>query len=98
MTKVLKLLILLRTNDSRKRRQSVILTEKNAKCLKITNESKGKIIDLTNNLYENVEPKGLQKEICDICKRKFDTSNDLMIHTSQDHLAETIKFAKENIL
>ena len=41
--------------------------------------------------------KTVQKEICDICKKEFDSPKDLMLHTSLEHLAETIQFAKNNI-
>ena len=39
----------------------------------------------------------LPNQICDICKKEFNSPKDMMIHTSLEHLAETIQFAKNNI-
>ena len=40
----------------------------------------------------------MKKEICEICKKEFNSATDMMTHTSLEHLAETIQFAKKHIL
>ena len=39
-----------------------------------------------------------QQEICEICKKEFNSAKEMMTHTSLEHLAETIKFANNYIL
>ena len=60
-------------------------------------------IEEDEKLNSNSEPtetdeENVQKPTCDICKKEFDSANDMMLHTSMEHLAETLQFAKNNVL
>ena len=56
------------------------------------------------NITEDVEKSNFfgknkmpQNESCEVCKMEFESAKDMMVHTSLEHLSETIQFAMNNL-
>ena len=83
-------------------RHNVLKTRENNQIEDALNEIK---IDIHKKVVEKSNFASYQalivkdkKEICDICKKEFNSASDMLIHTSLEHLAETVQFAKKYIL